>query len=129
MAAGIAEVCAKAGFDVVVRGRSKEKAEGVAAAASRSMRRLVEKGRLSEEEMVAAVAPFGDGPELVDFSSSLVPVCRGGEVFASGGSPIACRVTEGEAPGIATDLLIGLNSLAPGCGGARSIPARRCATR
>jgi len=67
---------------------------------------------------VAEVAPFGDGPELVDFASSLVPVCRGGEVFASGGSPIACRVTEGEAPGIATDLLIGANSLAPGCGGA-----------
>lgn len=66
MAGGIAEVCAKAGYDVVVRGRTKEKAEGVAAAASRSMQRMVEKGRMSEEDMVAALARLSATHDLAD---------------------------------------------------------------
>src|SRR5690606_9507131 len=35
MAAGIVEVCARAGFEVVVRGRTREKAESVAARVAR----------------------------------------------------------------------------------------------
>ncbi len=68
MAIGIAEVCAKAGFEVVVRGRSKEKAEMVAAAASRSMQRLVEKERMTEEEMVAALARIRPTHDLEDLA-------------------------------------------------------------
>ncbi|MBW3661551.1 MAG: NAD(P)-binding domain-containing protein [Actinobacteria bacterium] len=56
MAKGITEVCAKAGYDIIVRGRSKEKAERVAAAVAKSMQRMVEKGRLSEEDMVEALS-------------------------------------------------------------------------
>jgi 3-hydroxybutyryl-CoA dehydrogenase len=69
MATGIAEVCAKAGYDVVVRGRTKEKAEKVAATVSKSMQRMVEKGRMSEEDMVAALAhirPTSDMADLAD---------------------------------------------------------------
>jgi len=55
MARGIVEVCARAGLDVIVRGRTREKAEAVAAAASRSMQKMVDKGRLDEEAMVAAL--------------------------------------------------------------------------
>jgi 3-hydroxybutyryl-CoA dehydrogenase len=55
MASGIVEVCARAGFDVVVRGRTREKAEGVAATASKSLQRLVDKGRLDQESMVATL--------------------------------------------------------------------------
>ncbi len=69
MATGITEVCAKAGYDVVVRGRSKEKAEKVAAAVSKSMHRMVDKGRMSEEDMVAALArihPTHDMGDLAD---------------------------------------------------------------
>jgi 3-hydroxybutyryl-CoA dehydrogenase len=68
MASGIAEVCARAGYDVVVRGRTKEKAEGVAAAASRSLQRLVEKGRLSEEEMVSAISHIRGTHDLQDLA-------------------------------------------------------------
>ncbi len=68
MAKGIAEVCAKAGYDVVVRGRTKEKAEAVAAAASKSMQRMVDKGRLSEEDMVATLARIQPTSELSDLA-------------------------------------------------------------
>ena len=68
MAAGIAEVCAKAGFDVVVRGRSKEKAEQVVAACSRSMQRMVDRGRMSEQDMVDAVARIGATHDLQDLA-------------------------------------------------------------
>lgn len=68
MATGIAEVCAKAGYDVVVRGRSKEKAEAVAAACSKSMQRMVEKGRLTEEDMVATLARIQPTADLEDFA-------------------------------------------------------------
>jgi 3-hydroxybutyryl-CoA dehydrogenase len=56
MATGITEVCAKAGYEVVVRGRTKEKAEKVAATVSKSMQRMVDKGRLTEEDMVSTLA-------------------------------------------------------------------------
>ncbi len=68
MASGIAEVCAKAGFDVVVRGRTKEKAEAVANAAGKSMARMVSKGRMTEEEMVATVARIKPTHDLQDLS-------------------------------------------------------------
>jgi 3-hydroxybutyryl-CoA dehydrogenase len=70
MATGIAEVCAKAGYDVVVRGRTKEKAEKVAAAVSRSMQRLVEKDRMSEEDMVAALAHIKPTHDLHDLADA-----------------------------------------------------------
>ena len=66
MASGIAEVCAKAGYEVVVRGRSKEKAEKVAAACSKSMQRMVDKGRMSEQDMVAAVGRIQATHDLHD---------------------------------------------------------------
>jgi 3-hydroxybutyryl-CoA dehydrogenase len=56
MAGGIVEVCARAGFDVIVRGRSRDKAEQVAAKVARSLQRGVDKGRLTTEEMDAAIA-------------------------------------------------------------------------
>jgi 3-hydroxybutyryl-CoA dehydrogenase len=68
MATGITEVCAKAGFDVVVRGRSKEKAEKVAANVSKSMQRMVDKGRLSEEDMVAALAHIRPTHDIADMA-------------------------------------------------------------
>ncbi|MDX1657763.1 MAG: 3-hydroxybutyryl-CoA dehydrogenase [Nitriliruptorales bacterium] len=69
MATGMVEVCAKAGFDVVVRGRSQEKAEKVAAGCSKSMQRMVDKERMSEEEMVEALShikPTHDLAEIAD---------------------------------------------------------------
>jgi 3-hydroxybutyryl-CoA dehydrogenase len=68
MASGIAEVCAKAGFEVIVHGRAREKAEGVAAAVSRSMQRMVDKGRLSSEDMVAAIQRIKPTIDLEDLA-------------------------------------------------------------
>lgn len=49
MAAGIVEVFAKSGFDVVFVGRSQEKLDGVVAGITRSLDRAVSKGKLTEE--------------------------------------------------------------------------------
>ncbi len=68
MATGMAEVCAKAGYEVIVRGRSKEKAEKVAASVAKSMQRMVDKGRLKEEDMVAALAKIRPTHDLADLA-------------------------------------------------------------
>ena len=68
MATGITEVVTRAGFDVVVRGRSKEKAEKVAASVSKSMQKMVDKGRLSEEDMVAALARIHPTHDMADMA-------------------------------------------------------------
>jgi 3-hydroxybutyryl-CoA dehydrogenase len=73
MASGIAEVCARAGFEVVVRGRSTAKAEGVRTAVGRSTQRMVDKERMTVEDRTAILdrivptTDFGDlaGCELV----------------------------------------------------------------
>jgi 3-hydroxybutyryl-CoA dehydrogenase len=74
MASGIVEVCAKAGFDVVVRGRSREKAEKVAAAVAKSMQRMVDKGRLATEDMDAALARIRPTHDLADLATCDVVV-------------------------------------------------------
>jgi 3-hydroxybutyryl-CoA dehydrogenase len=50
MATGIAEVCARAGLEVVVWGRSTEKAQAVVDAVDASLVRAVERGRLAAAE-------------------------------------------------------------------------------
>lgn len=49
MAAGIVEVFAKGGFDVVYVGRSQEKLDGVVTGITRSLDRAISKGRMTEE--------------------------------------------------------------------------------
>ena len=69
MAAGIVQVCAQAGFEVLVRGRKREKAEAVAASAAKSLQRQVDKGRLTEQEMLETlqrIRPVLDLAELAD---------------------------------------------------------------
>ena len=53
MATDIAQVCAQAGIDVIVRGRSDEKLQKAAAKIEKATARLVEKGRMTEEEKQA----------------------------------------------------------------------------
>lgn len=50
MAGGIAEVCARAGYDVVLRGRNVNKARDAVAAVGASLDRMVEKQRLEVDE-------------------------------------------------------------------------------
>ncbi len=68
MAAGMTEVFAKAGYDVVVRGRAKGRAESVLATCSSSMQRMVDKGRMSDEEQDAALARIHPTHDLRDLA-------------------------------------------------------------
>jgi 3-hydroxybutyryl-CoA dehydrogenase len=56
MATGIAEVFAKAGFGVVLAARGQDKAEAALARLTASLRRSVDKGRLTRQEADAAAA-------------------------------------------------------------------------
>ena len=69
MATGIAEVFAKAGLDVVVRGRSDSKAEGAVAAVRKSLEKAVVRGRLTDEqrdETLARITPTSRLEDLAD---------------------------------------------------------------
>ncbi|MFF9867411.1 3-hydroxyacyl-CoA dehydrogenase family protein [Streptomyces sp. NPDC013953] len=62
MASGIAEVFAKAGYEVVLAARSLEKAETAKARIAKSLARSVDKGRMTPEardETLARIAPAG----------------------------------------------------------------------
>jgi 3-hydroxybutyryl-CoA dehydrogenase len=54
MAAGIAEVCAKAGLDVVVRARGADRVDALRSRIEQSMDKAVARGRLSEADRTAA---------------------------------------------------------------------------
>ncbi|WP_028847914.1 3-hydroxyacyl-CoA dehydrogenase family protein [Thermocrispum agreste] len=69
MATGIAEVFAKSGYDVVLRGRSQEKAEAALGKVRKSLERAVAKGKLTEDEAAAAagrIRPVAELAELAD---------------------------------------------------------------
>ncbi|MEU5985245.1 3-hydroxybutyryl-CoA dehydrogenase [Streptomyces sp. NPDC047434] len=62
MASGIAEVFAKAGYDVVLAARSQEKADTAKARIAKSLARSVDKGRMTGEardETLARITPAG----------------------------------------------------------------------
>ncbi|WP_069462586.1 3-hydroxyacyl-CoA dehydrogenase family protein, partial [Actinacidiphila rubida] len=69
MATGIAEVFAKAGFEVVLAARTPEKAEAAVARLAKSLDRSVAKGRLTQEERdtaVGRVTPAGSYDAFAD---------------------------------------------------------------
>jgi 3-hydroxybutyryl-CoA dehydrogenase len=69
MATGIVEVFAKRGYDVVLRARTPDKAEGALAKVRKSLDRAVAKGRLSEVDAAAVlgrISPAVDFEELAD---------------------------------------------------------------
>ncbi|MFZ2504226.1 MAG: 3-hydroxybutyryl-CoA dehydrogenase [Nocardioides sp.] len=56
MATGIVEVFAKAGYEVLAVGRSKERADGVLTAIARNFDRQIQRERATEEDKAAALA-------------------------------------------------------------------------
>jgi 3-hydroxybutyryl-CoA dehydrogenase len=66
MASGIVEVFAKAGLDVVVRGRSEAKLDGALAGIRRSLDKAVVRGKLDESERDAALARITATTRLED---------------------------------------------------------------
>ncbi|MEU9116782.1 3-hydroxybutyryl-CoA dehydrogenase [Streptomyces sp. NPDC048483] len=69
MASGIAEVFAKAGFEVVLAARSLEKAEKAKARITKSLGRSVDKGRLTAEARDAALAAITPAGSLDAFAN------------------------------------------------------------
>lgn len=89
MASGIAEVCVKAGFDVVIRGRSVDKAQGAVRAIDKSLSKAVERGKLeaaAKDELLAKltatddIAGFGDCDVVIEAVAEDLELKR--ELFA-----------------------------------------------
>lgn len=55
MGSGVAEVAAKAGFEVVLRSRAQESADKMVAALAKSLDKQVERGKLADEERTAVL--------------------------------------------------------------------------
>ncbi len=68
MGSGIAQVCAQAGFDVVLRSRTRERAEATVASIDKALSRLVEKGKIEESEREATLSRIVPTSELKDLS-------------------------------------------------------------
>ncbi len=68
MASGIVEVLAKAGLDVVVRGRSDSKVEGSIAGIRKSLEKSVVRGRLTEDDRDATLARITGTTRLEDLA-------------------------------------------------------------
>jgi 3-hydroxybutyryl-CoA dehydrogenase len=68
MASGIVEVFAKAGFDVVVRGRSESKVDGAVAGIRKSLDKAVVRGKLEETDRDAALGRITTTTRLEDLA-------------------------------------------------------------
>src|SRR5687768_6286229 len=64
MGSGVAEVAVKAGFEVVLRSRSKKGASGMQAGLENSLGRQVDKGKLSESDRDVALTMVRTTTEL-----------------------------------------------------------------
>ncbi|MEU4995905.1 3-hydroxybutyryl-CoA dehydrogenase [Streptomyces sp. NPDC021622] len=83
MASGIAEVFAKAGYDVVLAARSEEKAEKAKARIAKSLSRSVEKGRMTAEtaaKTLDRIAPAGSYDAFADVDLALEAVAEDLEI-------------------------------------------------
>ncbi|GGZ05265.1 3-hydroxyacyl-CoA dehydrogenase family protein [Streptomyces poonensis] len=83
MASGIAEVFAKAGYDVVLAARSEEKAQAARARIGKSLARSVDKGRMTAEAAAQAldrIAPAGSYDAFADVDLALEAVAEDLEI-------------------------------------------------
>ncbi|MFF8382839.1 3-hydroxyacyl-CoA dehydrogenase family protein [Streptomyces kanasensis] len=79
MASGIAEVFAKAGYDVVLAARSQEKADTARALVAKSLARSVDKGRMTAEardETLARITPAGSLDAFADVDLAVEAVAE-----------------------------------------------------
>ena len=68
MGSGIAEVAAKAGFEVVLRSRQQSTADATIAGLEKSLAKQVEKGRLSAEDSAATLARVSGTERISDLA-------------------------------------------------------------
>lgn len=70
MGAGVAEVAARAGYEVILVSRSKDRAAGTRQTFESSLSRQVAKGRMTEEDREATMARFAVSHSYDDLASS-----------------------------------------------------------
>ena len=70
MAMDIAQVCAQSGIDVIVRGRSDEKLQKAAAKIEKNTTRLVEKGKMTDEDKKALIGRIKYTTDLNEIAKS-----------------------------------------------------------
>jgi 3-hydroxybutyryl-CoA dehydrogenase len=70
MASGIVEVLARAGLDVVVRGRSDSKVDGSITGIRKSLEKSVVRGRMTDDDRDAALARITGTTRLEDFADA-----------------------------------------------------------
>ncbi|CAL9373126.1 3-hydroxybutyryl-CoA dehydrogenase [Streptomyces werraensis] len=83
MASGIAEVFAKAGFEVVLAARSEEKAQAAKARVGKSLSRSVDRGRMTAEAAAATldlIRPTGTYDDFADVDLAVEAVAEDLEV-------------------------------------------------
>ncbi|QQM39866.1 3-hydroxyacyl-CoA dehydrogenase family protein [Streptomyces liliifuscus] len=83
MASGIAEVFAKAGYEVVLAARSEEKAQTAKARIGKSLSRSVDKGRMTAEaaaETLGRITPAGSYDAFADVDLALEAVAEDLEI-------------------------------------------------
>ncbi|MFJ9038272.1 3-hydroxyacyl-CoA dehydrogenase family protein [Streptomyces sp. NPDC102406] len=83
MASGIAEVFAKAGYDVVLAARSEEKAEKAKSRIDKSLSRSVDKGRMTAEaaaQTLGRITPAGSYDAFADVDLALEAVAEDLEI-------------------------------------------------
>ncbi|MFG2024940.1 3-hydroxyacyl-CoA dehydrogenase family protein [Streptomyces sp. NPDC048825] len=83
MASGIAEVFAKAGYDVVLAARSEEKAQSAKARIGKSLSRSVDKGRMTAEaaaETLERITPAGSYDAFAEVDLALEAVAEDLEI-------------------------------------------------
>ncbi|HEU0087100.1 MAG TPA: 3-hydroxybutyryl-CoA dehydrogenase [Pseudonocardiaceae bacterium] len=68
MATGIAEVVARGGYDVIVRGRSDRRTEDALAAVRRSLDKAVRRGKLTEPDRAGVLARISATTSLADLA-------------------------------------------------------------
>ncbi len=68
MAVGIAEVCAKVGFDVVLRARGEDRLAAARAALQRSLDKAVQRGKATEDDAAQALARVTGTTSLDDLA-------------------------------------------------------------
>jgi 3-hydroxybutyryl-CoA dehydrogenase len=74
MASGIAEVCARAGYDVLIRGRSPDRAQAAIERVAKSMERAVERGKLDPAARDEALGHLGPTADMGDLAGADVVV-------------------------------------------------------
>jgi 3-hydroxybutyryl-CoA dehydrogenase len=74
MAAGIVEVFAKSGYDVLYVGRSQDKVDGVRATITRSLDKQIQRGRATEEQKAEVLGRLTGSTSLDDLAGAEIVV-------------------------------------------------------